>query len=268
MLQAKFVLYMYWHTDWFYLSFLNRNLWSYQTDTLQWWWCPQCRHESSCQWWVQGSRGTHGMFPYSRRACTLFFVCECVWLSYRWHGKRAKWEVGFTHQRWFPEAVTGKGKIFTIVYYVVNNLITYHDNIVQKEYPCTERGMDIAAWPLIISYRYDFVFYSPCTPLNNWWSFSLFQFSVELGVNSVFCFPLLHLVIINTFSWSHFLTPLKNTTKTDCHSHTISCTLCQQHVFALSFDCFTSLSVSSFYWPESVLHFWFCKTLLKTDTNS
>lgn len=199
------------------------------------------------------------MFPYSRRACTLFFVCECVWLSYWWHGKRAKWEVGFTHQRCFPEAVTGKGQIFTIVYYVVNNLITYHDNIVEKAYPCTERGMDIAAWPFIIFYRYHVWFYlGTLQTLNNWWWFSLFQCIVELRVNSMFCFPLLHLVIINTFSSSHFLNQPKNTTETDCDSHTISCTLCLLHVFALSFDCFTCLSVSFFYWPESVLYFWFC----------
>ena len=58
---AKFVFYVLRQAGGFYLTFLNRNLWSYETHTLQWWWCPQCRHESSCQWWVQGSRGTHGM---------------------------------------------------------------------------------------------------------------------------------------------------------------------------------------------------------------
>lgn len=56
-------------------------------------------------------------------AYTLFFVFECVWLSYWWHGKRAKWGVGFNHQRGFPEAVNGNCKIFTTVYHV-NNLIT------------------------------------------------------------------------------------------------------------------------------------------------
>lgn len=39
---------------------------------------------------------------------------------------------------------------FSLLYIVYSKKFNYHDNIVEKEYPCTERGMDIAAWPLII----------------------------------------------------------------------------------------------------------------------